>query len=149
MLRAGVDLGGTKIQVAVIDPDGEVIGQCRVPTPQDNGSQGVLDAIAGAVRDAVADASAELDQLIGVGVGSPGQIDKHAGTVSHAGNLPDWSGSVAVAPKLREELGVPIEIANDVQVAPLFLDDWGVLRNRGRRRCRAARRVVARPGGGR
>ena len=117
MLRAGVDLGGTKIQVAVIDPDGEVIGQCRVPTPQDNGSQGVLDAIAGAVRDAVSDASAGLDQIIGVGVGSPGQIDKHAGTVSHAGNLPDWSGSVAVAPKLREALGVPIEIANDVQVA--------------------------------
>lgn len=117
MLRAGVDLGGTKIQVAVIDPDGEIVGQCRVPTPQDHGPQGVLDAIAQAIRDALTDAKADLTHLIGVGVGSPGQIDVNSGTVSHAGNLPDWSGSVAVGPLLREALGVPIEVGNDVQVA--------------------------------
>ena len=116
MLRAGVDLGGTKIQVAIITPDGEVAGQCRVPTPQDAGSAGVLDAIAQSVRDALTDAHATTTDLIGVGVGAPGQIDRTAGTVSHAGNLPDWSGTVAVGSALREALGVPVEIANDVQV---------------------------------
>lgn len=116
MLRAGVDLGGTKIQVVVLDSEGGVIGQCRVPTPQDQGSSGVLSAIINAVNSAVLDAGAQLNDLMGVGLGSPGQIDHAAGTVSHAGNLPDWLGTVAVTSVLRDALGVPIELANDVQV---------------------------------
>ena len=116
MLRGGVDLGGTKIQVAIVDPDGAVVGQCRVPTPQDHGSAGVIDAMVSAVSSAMADAGATKGDLLGVGVGAPGQIDHDAGTVSHAGNLPDWLGTVSVAGPLRDALGVPIELANDVQV---------------------------------
>jgi len=116
MLRAGVDLGGTKIQVAILDPNLDVVGQCRVPTPQDHGSNGVLDAMIGAVGTALTAANATADQLIGVGVGAPGQIDKAAGTLSHAINLPDWMGTVEVSSVMRTALGVPIELANDVQV---------------------------------
>ena len=116
MLRAGVDLGGTKIQTVVVDPEGNVLGQCRLPTPQDLGPPGVLDAIVDSVRQSVADAGVAPGQLLGVGVGSPGQIDHDAGTVSHAGNLPDWLGTIEVAASLRAALGVPIELANDVQV---------------------------------
>ena len=116
MLRAGVDLGGTKIQTVIVDPDGTVLGQCRLPTPQDRGPAGVLDAIVESVRAARDDAGAAQSDLLGVGVGSPGQIDHDAGTVSHAGNLPDWLGTIEVAAPLRTALGVPIELANDVQV---------------------------------
>ena len=116
MLRAGVDLGGTKIQVAVIDPDGNVVGQCRVPTPQDQGNAGVIEAMVQTVRTAMSDGNLAMSDLAGVGVGAPGQIDHAAGTVSHAGNLPDWMGTVEVAAPMRNALGVPIELANDVQV---------------------------------
>ncbi len=116
MLRAGVDLGGTKIQTVIVDNEGTVLGQCRLPTPQDRGPTGVLDAIVQSVRGALGDAGAAESDLLGIGVGSPGQIDHDAGTVSHAGNLPDWLGTIAVAGPLRETLGVPIELANDVQV---------------------------------
>lgn len=125
MLRAGVDLGGTKIQVAVVDVDGNVIGQCRIATPQDRGSSGVIDAMVQSVRDAMADAKADMGSLLGVGVGSPGQIDHDAGTVSHAGNLPDWLGTVAVAGPMRTALGVPIELANDVQVGVMAESQLG------------------------
>ena len=116
MLRAGVDLGGTKIQTVIVDSDGSVLGQCRLPTPQDRGPAGVLDAIVQSVRIAIDDAGCTAADMLGVGVGSPGQIDHDAGTVSHAGNLPDWLGTIAVAGPLREAIGVPIELANDVQV---------------------------------
>lgn len=116
MLRAGVDLGGTKIQTVIVDADGTVRGQCRRETPQDHGPAGVLDAMVESVRSAVEDAGTTPEQLVGVGVGSPGQIDHAAGTVSHAGNLPDWLGTIEVARPLREALGIPIELANDVQV---------------------------------
>jgi glucokinase len=116
MLRAGVDLGGTKIQTVIVGPEGEVLGQCRMPTPQDLGPAGVLDAIVASVREAMEGAGLSHADLLGVGVGSPGQIDHDAGTVSHAGNLPDWLGTIDVGEPLRAALGVPIELANDVQV---------------------------------
>jgi glucokinase len=116
MLRAGVDLGGTKIQTVIVDPEGTVLGQCRLPTPQDRGPAGVIEAMVASVHSSIADAGAAPSDLLGVGVGSPGQIDHDAGTVSHAGNLPDWLGTIEVAAPLRDALGVPIELANDVQV---------------------------------
>lgn len=116
MLRAGVDLGGTKIQTVIVDPEGVVLGQCRLATPQDRGPAGVLEAMVDSVRQAMADGGADPALLVGVGVGSPGQIDHDAGTVSHAGNLPDWLGTIEVSAPLRAALGVPIELANDVQV---------------------------------
>ena len=116
MLRAGVDLGGTKIQTVIVDREGTVLGQCRLPTPQDRGPAGVIEAMVTSVHSSIADAGAVHADLLGVGVGSPGQIDHDAGTVSHAGNLPDWLGTIDVAAPLRDALGVPIELANDVQV---------------------------------
>ena len=125
MLRAGVDLGGTKIQSVIVDPEGEVLGQDRIPTPQDQGSAGVIAAMVASVRSALASANASLDDVLGVGVGAPGQIDHDDGTVSHAGNLPDWLGTVPVARPLREALGVPIELANDVQVGVMAESQLG------------------------
>jgi len=125
MLRAGVDLGGTKIQVAVVDAEGTVIGQCRIATPQDHGPPGVIDAMVQSVRDAMSDAKADMGSLLGVGVGAPGQIDHDAGTVSHAGNLPDWLNTVAVAGPMRTALGVPVELANDVQVGVMAESQLG------------------------
>ena len=116
MLRAGVDLGGTKIQTVVVDDEGTVLGQSRLPTPQDRGPAGVIDALVQSVREALTGAGVQPSELLGVGVGSPGQIDHDAGTVSHAGNLPDWHGTIEVAAPLSADLGVPIELGNDVQV---------------------------------
>lgn len=115
-LRAGVDLGGTKIQTVIVDARDAVQGQSRLPTPQDKGPAGVIDALVHSVREAMADAGIDATQLLGVGVGSPGQIDHDAGTVSHAGNLPDWLGTIEVAAPLGTALGVPIALGNDVQV---------------------------------
>lgn len=115
--RAGVDLGGTKIQTAVVDGRNKILGQARVPTPTDGGPDAVARAIAGAVIAAAAEAGVETDSLTGVGVGSPGAIDPKAGTVSQARNLPDWEGSFPLGPELEHSLGTRVALGNDVSVA--------------------------------
>lgn len=115
--RAGVDLGGTKIQAVVMDPAGQVLGSARRPTPTAGGPRDVVDAVAAAVREASADADTELTQLAGVGVGSPGDVDDRAGTVTSARNLPGWTGSFPVTAELGQDLGVRVKLANDVDVA--------------------------------
>lgn len=116
-LRGGVDLGGTKVQVVIADDGDEVVGDARVPTPTDGGPDAVADAIAEAVREAAEKASIEPGDLTGIGVGSPGAIDPDAGTVSGAGNLPDWDGSYALAKALKKRLGAKVALGNDVSVA--------------------------------
>ena len=49
MARAGVDLGGTKIEVLVVDGERDVLGRSRRPTPTEGGAHAVVAAIAGAV----------------------------------------------------------------------------------------------------
>jgi glucokinase len=129
VLRAGIDLGGTKIQVVVLDESNEVKGQCRVPTPRDKGPQGVINTMVDAVKFAISDAAIPNAQLVGVGIGGPGQIDPVAGTLSGAPNLPDWLGSVQVVEPMQQSLSAPVVLANDVQVAVIAEDQLGAGRN--------------------
>ena len=64
-LRAGVDLGGTKIQSVVTDDQHAVLGQARHPTPKDDGPQGVADGIVAAIREALEGAGAEPEPARG------------------------------------------------------------------------------------
>ena len=54
-LRAGIDLGGTKIQAVIVGPDHELIGEARRPTPTSGGPAAVVSELAGALRDAPID----------------------------------------------------------------------------------------------
>ena len=117
-LRAGIDLGGTKMQAIVVDAGHEVLGQARRPTPTSGGPAAVVSELAAVVRDACADAKVDVRDLAGVGLGSPGSIVD--GTVGGAGNLPDWPDTpVPVAAQLADALGTdaPVRIGNDVDVA--------------------------------
>ena len=116
-MRAGIDLGGTKIQAVVIDPEGHVLGQERLPTPRSGGPQDVAEVMAEAVRTAAGQAGVETGDLRGVGVGSPGVIDARKGVVSSARNLPDWEGSFALGGALKDALGPRVKLDNDVNVA--------------------------------
>ncbi|HXR60221.1 MAG TPA: ROK family protein [Solirubrobacterales bacterium] len=116
-LRGGIDLGGTKIQTAVVGADGEVVGQARRPTPTEGGPENVAAAMAEAMREAAKDAGVETNGLAGIGVGSPGDADEKTGVVSSARNLPGWEGSFPLAETLQGELGAEVKVGNDVQVA--------------------------------
>ncbi len=114
---AGVDLGGTKIQTVVLDEGGEVAGQSRRPTPTAGGPADVASEIAGALKDAAAQAGLETSSLEGIGIGSPGAVDDDAGTVSGARNLPGWDGTYDLRRALEKKCGARVSLGNDVQVA--------------------------------
>src|SRR3954468_15573810 len=116
-MRGGIDLGGTKIQAVVVDDEHTVRGEQRVPTPTSGGPADVAAAIAGALEQAAKAADVEPADLEGVGVGSPGEIDAGAGTVTSARNLPDWEGTFALGDELSKALGTRVALGNDVQVA--------------------------------
>jgi glucokinase len=117
-LRGGIDLGGTKIQAVVVGDGNDVLGKARLPTPKDGGPDGVIAAMAGAVRTAAEQAKVETAALEGVGIGSPGDVNPDAGTITNAYNVvPDWNRTIEVGGILAKELGTRIGLGNDVRVA--------------------------------
>jgi glucokinase len=116
-LRGGIDLGGTKIQTAIVDTAGKVSGEARRPTPTSGGPADVAKAMEEALREAASAAGARPEDLSGVGVGSPGDADEKTGAVSTARNLPGWENSFPLGETLSTALGTPVRVGNDVQVA--------------------------------
>jgi glucokinase len=115
--RGGVDLGGTKIETIVVNSRNKVLGSARGPTPTSGGPGDVATAIVGAMRQACQAAGIESKALRGIGVGSPGVIDADTGAVSSARNLPGWDGKFELGSTLHDQLGAPVFVGNDVQVA--------------------------------
>ncbi len=124
-LRGGIDLGGTKIEAIVVNDDDEVVGQSRQPTPTDGGPPDVAAQMAQALRDSAREAGVETSALQGVGVGSPGDVDEQTGVVANARNLPGWHAAYELGRELSEQLGTPVSVGNDVQVATQAEFDLG------------------------
>jgi glucokinase len=117
VLRGGIDLGGTKIQAAIIDAKGKVVGEAREPTPSSGGPEDVAAAMAKALRESAEKAGVEVAKLDGIGVGSPGDVDERTGDVTSARNLPDWEGTFPLGRHLAKQLGTRVRVGGDVQVA--------------------------------
>ena len=119
-IYGGIDLGGTKIQAAVVDEgaDNTVLGANRDQTPLKGGPKAIAAKMAETLTAALAEAGLSVSDLAGVGVGSPGSVDDTKGTVSGAMNLSDWASSFNLRKHLEKELGgTPVSLGNDVDLA--------------------------------
>jgi glucokinase len=116
-VRGGIDLGGTKIEAIVLEGEDRVAGQARRVTPASGGPKAIAAEMAAALAEAATAAGVERNELDGVGVGSPGTVDRAAGTVGNAGNLSDWEQPFPLASTLAKALGTRVELGNDVGVA--------------------------------
>ena len=110
----GVDLGGTKIEVARVGAEGKLSQRLRRPTNIQSGPAAVKAEIVAAVRDLQEGASS---LPAGVGVGVAGQVDSKRGLVRFAPNL-GWRDE-PLQPDLSQTLGLPVVIVNDVRAATL------------------------------
>ena len=114
----GMDLGGTKILAAVVDAEGNVVGEAKKKTRAKKGPDKVIERMARTAKKAVKQAGVSWDEVWAVGVGAPGPIDPEAGIVYTPPNLPGWE-QVALGPRLSEQLGVPVCVENDVNLGTL------------------------------
>jgi len=111
----GVDLGGTKVEVAHVDAEGRVRMRLRRPTDVRDGPAAVQDEIVAAVRDLQGSGG---NSPIAVGVGVAGQIEPSSGVVRFAPNL-DWH-DMPLQADLSKSLDLPVTVTNDVRAAT-----WG------------------------
>ena len=105
-LRFGIDLGGTKIEIAALDATGGERFRRRIPTPR-----GDYDATLRAISGLVLNAEAELGTSGTVGIGIPGAISPATGLVKNANST--WLNGRPLDRDLEAALGRSVRIAND------------------------------------
>src|SRR4030088_2724686 len=103
--RVGIDLGGTKIEIAVLAPDGSERHRHRIDTP--HGYRASLEGIARLVHEA----EALLGVTATVGIGIPGVISPATGLVKNANSIA--LNGHAVDSDMSEALGRPVLVEND------------------------------------
>jgi glucokinase len=119
-IYGGIDLGGTKIQAAVVDEgsDHAVLGAKRDQTPLKGGPKAIATRMADVLKESLEEAGLTVADLDGVGVGSPGSVDDSEGTVAGAMNLSEWAGTFNLRKALEKEFGgAPVALGNDVDLA--------------------------------
>jgi len=112
----GVDLGGTNVKVGLVDDLGRTLAYRTIPTEPEKGPDDATRRMAQAVRDTIAQAGLEVDQVARVGLGSPGTMDIPGGYLICPVNLKGWDG-YPIRDKLAEYCGLPVSFENDANAA--------------------------------
>lgn len=105
-LRIGIDLGGTKIEIAALDQNGQELLRRRTATPRDD-YPGTVAAIAHLVHQA----EAELGAIASVGIGTPGAISAATGLMKNCNST--WLNGQPLQQDLETALARPVRLAND------------------------------------
>ena len=115
MYRIGIDLGGTNIVAGVVDQDYRLIATAKCKTNTPRPADNIIADMARVAQEAVNTAGLTLDDIDGVGVGSPGTCNSDTGVVERAANL----GFInePLQEKLQALLGKPVRIENDANAA--------------------------------
>ncbi|MCA9242512.1 MAG: ROK family protein [Phycisphaerales bacterium] len=115
-LAIGVDLGGTDIKVGVMDRPGVLLKKATLPTRAADGPDQALDRLAEHIRELARRLGLRTDEIAAIGVGAPGPIDRDAGVLIAAPNLPGWENT-KICPRLSVALGAPVSLENDANAA--------------------------------
>ncbi|MCS0603772.1 ROK family protein [Streptomyces sp. LP11] len=113
----GVDIGRTWLRVAVVDLDGAVAARADVRN-RARTSTALAGLVVDTARRVIADAALDPAAVVHGVVGTPGVYDPARRRVRYAAHLPGW-GRAGIVDRLGEELGMPLEVHNDANLAAL------------------------------
>lgn len=113
----GIDLGGTKIATALSDLEGRVLSKTTVPTRAEEGEANVLARLISTIDEVFGEARISPDEVLSIGVGSPGIINPDEGKILKAANLPfvDYD----LVKPIVEAFNIPTFLENDANAAAL------------------------------
>jgi glucokinase len=119
---AGIDIGGTKIALAIADSEGRIIEGTRFPARTgERGPHAIIEEALAEIERMLKKTGACLEA---VGVGCAGPLDRKRGLILSPPNLPGWD-EVPIIQLVEERLGVPVLLDNDANAAALGEHRYG------------------------
>lgn len=114
----GIDLGGTTIKFGILTLEGEVQEKWAIETNTLENGRHIVSDIVESLKHSLSLYGLTKDDFLGIGMGSPGAVDRTSKTVTGAFNL-NWADTQEVGSVIEKEVGIPFFIDNDANVAAL------------------------------
>jgi glucokinase len=118
-LAIGVDLGGSKIGIALVKKNGEIEKYIKIPTHAEQGMELTISRVKQGIYQIMKKKDLQINSIVGIGIGAPGPVDYKEGLIYCAPNLPGWK-DVRLANIVKDEFQIPVIMENDANVAA-----WG------------------------
>ena len=117
----GVDIGGTKVAAGLVDANGKIGSQSRVPMISHASAEEGLSAVLQAIAQVLPHGDA---QVSGIGICAPGPLDPQTGVILNPPNVPCWR-NFPLAEAVEKVYSVPVRVDNDANAAALAEARWG------------------------
>ena len=123
---AGLDVTPRRIRAAVADITGRTVGAYELATPG-RSAHDTLARVMKTVDGALGEAGLDRDRLHRLVVGTPGAFDPTTQRLRYARHLPGWHDP-QLLDQIRDAVGVPLEVDNDVNLAAVAEKTVGAAR---------------------
>jgi glucokinase len=114
----GIEIGGTKLQLALGEGNGRFLSLWRGVVDVARGGEGIREQILAAIRQLLDEANLNRSQIQRVGIGFGGPVDENTQSVITSHQIPGWN-DFPLAKWLEEALQLPCVLGNDADVAGL------------------------------
>ncbi|MDN3514374.1 MAG: ROK family protein [Candidatus Brocadia sp.] len=115
----GIDLGGTNLKAGVVDTDGKILHRLSIKTHSNADPQTISNQILELIAEIIQGAHVKESDIMGIGLGSPGLVDKKGETILFSPNLPRWR-NIPIKRVVSERFSKPCVLENDANAAA-----WG------------------------
>lgn len=114
----GIDIGGTKTNIGIVQEDGSVLAQRKLPSDTRDGIGAFVDTIYNEISGLLLDNNMRLEDIADIGIGIPGTVDSDHGIIEYSSNL--FGTDVAIGPIFEKKLGRKVTLIQDSWAAA-----WG------------------------
>jgi glucokinase len=125
----GIDIGGTKIAAALVRRNGGCELFREVATPVSDGPLAIMNAVMDLTRVLLEAAARRGWDIVGIGIGTAGQINTQTGIVTYAvDTIPGWAGT-EIADQICDRFGLKVAVENDVNAMAIAEMQFGAGHN--------------------
>lgn len=116
-MRIGIDMGGMSVKFGLVDKENRITDKMVIPTRLDVPAKDMINDMIQTVQELLEKNNLTIEDCEGIGIGSPGTVDDVDGIILYSNNF-GWE-NVKIVEQIKQELPVPIRIANDADAAAL------------------------------
>src|SRR5699024_2652687 len=114
----GVDIGGTKVAIGIVNETGLVKEQSIIPTDLSISPFDMISKINVEIKNIITQAGLKQEDITGIGIGARGPLDSKNGMILCPPNLPTWK-DIPIQKWVEDEFSIPVKLEHDANAAAL------------------------------
>lgn len=122
----GIDIGGTTTKFGIVNRDGEILNQSRIPTNQHEVVEDFIEDLYKGLQPMIEKVGG-VNEFAGIGMGAPNG-NYYTGTIEYAPNL-KWKGIIPIAELMSKKFGMSTKLTNDANAAAVGEMMYGCTKN--------------------